>query len=232
MEFLDTGIANFDKLLKTGIPKGSIILLAGPTGSGKTILASQFASNCISRHNLNCIYITFEEHKNTLENNFNNFTWKLNDSQKQKLKIIKYNPYEFTAVTDTLSREIKKQNTDIVIIDSLTGLNLYTTEQKDLKNTLIDLQHILKENNCTAIITSQINPDINSMNRISFEEALSDGVIMMYYKNLNIDLTRGISIWKMRNVEHDCEIYPYKIDTEGIHIHHTSIKKNKMVKYR
>lgn len=225
MDFLKTDIKNFDKLLGGGIPKGHLILLVGPTGSGKTVLASQFASNCISRHKLNCLYITFEEHKNTLEKNFDNFSWKLNDLDKKRLNLIKYNPYEFTAVTDILSRNIKTHNIDLVILDSLTGLNLFLTEQKDIKNTLIDLQQILKENSCTAIITSQIESDSDSMDRLGFEEALADGIIRMYYNHKALKDTRGMGIWKMRNVKHECAIFPYDINQDGINIYNKKIKK-------
>ena len=218
MEFLDTGINNFNRLIKEGIPKGSIILLAGPTGSGKTIFASQFIANCISKYKHNCLYLSFEEHKDSIERNFENFSWKLDSTQKKKLTILKYNPYEFTAVTDILSRHLKKYNIDTVILDSLTGLDLYTTEQKDLKNTLTDIQTILKENNCTAIITSQIQSDSYSMNRLGFEEALADGVMMMYYKNINIKYIRGLSIWKMRGMAHKSETFPYEIGKDGIKI--------------
>ncbi len=225
MEFLNTDIKNFDKLLGGGIPKGHLMLLVGPTGSGKTILASQFTANCISKHKLNCLYLTFEEQKKTLESNFDNFSWKLNDSEKEKLNIIKYNPYEFTAVTDILSTNIKKHNIDLVILDSLTGLSLFLTEQKDIKNTLIDMQQILKENNCTAIITSQIETDSNSMNRLGFEEALVDGVIRMYYNHNSLRDTRAMGIWKIRNVKHECAIFPYEINQEGIKIYNKKIKK-------
>ncbi|MCK5042676.1 MAG: AAA family ATPase [Candidatus Aenigmarchaeota archaeon] len=224
MELINTGIKNLDKILGGGIPKGSLMLLVGPTGSGKSVLSSQFAASCISKYNLKCLYLSFEEHTDTLEKNFDNFTWKLDEPQKKKLKIIKYNPYEFSAVSDILSRTIKKDKIDIVIIDSLTGLELYVTEPKDLKNNLIDIQHILKENGCTAIITSQIPSDSYSMNRLGFEEALSDGVIMMYYKNIKVEHMRGISVWKMRNMKHDSDIYPYTIEKEGIKIHQKSIR--------
>ncbi len=224
MDLLETGIHNLDKILGGGIPKGSLMLLVGPTGSGKSVLSSQFAANCISKYKLKCLYLSFEEHADTLEKNFDNFTWKLDKLQKGNIKIIKYNPYEFSAVSDILSREIKKDKTDIVIIDSLTGLELYVTEPKDLKNNLIDIQHILKENGCTAIITSQIASDSYSMNRLGFEEALSDGVIMMYYKNMKVEHVRGISVWKMRNMKHDSDIHPYTIEKEGIKIHQKSIK--------
>ncbi|MCK4808222.1 MAG: AAA family ATPase [Candidatus Aenigmarchaeota archaeon] len=224
MELLKTGIQNLDKILGGGVPKGSLMLLVGPTGSGKSVLSSQFVASCISNYNLRCLYLSFEEHTDTLEKNFDNFSWKLDKPQKEKLKIIKYNPYEFSAVSDILSRTIKKDNIDIVIIDSLTGLELYVAEPKDLKNNLIDIQHILKENGCTAIITSQIASDSYSMNRLGFEEALSDGVIMMYYKNIKVEHMRGISVWKMRNMKHDSDIYPYTIGKEGIKIHQKSIR--------
>ena len=38
---IETGIANLDALFGGGPPKGSVIVLSGPPGSGKTTLAQQ-----------------------------------------------------------------------------------------------------------------------------------------------------------------------------------------------
>src|SRR4051794_39110336 len=38
---LSTGIPNLDAILEGGIPEGTVTVLAGPPGSGKTILAQQ-----------------------------------------------------------------------------------------------------------------------------------------------------------------------------------------------
>ena len=40
-----TGISNFDDILEGGFPRGSTILVTGASGSGKTILSSQFIFN-------------------------------------------------------------------------------------------------------------------------------------------------------------------------------------------
>jgi len=37
-----TGVKEFDELLDGGFPKGAVVLLAGSSGSGKTIFASQW----------------------------------------------------------------------------------------------------------------------------------------------------------------------------------------------
>src|SRR3990170_2989356 len=60
MEKIRTGIPGFDDLIKDGIEKGSIVLVAGGTGTGKTNFCSQFLHHGAQKGESG-LYITFEE---------------------------------------------------------------------------------------------------------------------------------------------------------------------------
>ncbi len=57
---LSTGVGAIDALMGGGIPEGDSLLLAGPSGSGKSILATQFIAEGL-RHNEPWIVAVFEE---------------------------------------------------------------------------------------------------------------------------------------------------------------------------
>ena len=42
LERISTGVPGLDPLIEGGIPKGSTVMIAGRSGSGKTILCAQF----------------------------------------------------------------------------------------------------------------------------------------------------------------------------------------------
>jgi len=46
-----TGVEGFDGFVEGGFPQGSMILLAGTAGSGKTIFAAQYLYHGMSRFN-------------------------------------------------------------------------------------------------------------------------------------------------------------------------------------
>jgi len=48
-EFLETGVPNLDRILGGGIPRRALVMIIGPPGSGKTILAQQIVFHAASR---------------------------------------------------------------------------------------------------------------------------------------------------------------------------------------
>ena len=56
-----TGIEGFDKLTYGGLPANRSTLVAGSSGSGKTILAAQFLVGGILEHDSPGVFVTFEE---------------------------------------------------------------------------------------------------------------------------------------------------------------------------
>ena len=62
LERISTGVPGLDSLIEGGIPKGSTVLIAGYSGSGKTILCSQFVYDGFTKDE-NGLYISFSESK-------------------------------------------------------------------------------------------------------------------------------------------------------------------------
>ena len=65
LERIPSGIAGFDDLIEGGFKMGSINLLAGSAGSGKTTFSIQFLIEGIKRGEA-AVYITFEEKREKL----------------------------------------------------------------------------------------------------------------------------------------------------------------------
>ncbi len=61
---ISTGVPNLDSLIEGGIPRGFTVMVAGNSGTGKTILGSQFLYNgLISEPTEPCVFISFYESK-------------------------------------------------------------------------------------------------------------------------------------------------------------------------
>jgi circadian clock protein KaiC len=63
LERISTGVPGLDSLIEGGIPKGSTVMIAGKSGSGKTILCAQFIYYGLTNKNENGLYISFSESK-------------------------------------------------------------------------------------------------------------------------------------------------------------------------
>jgi circadian clock protein KaiC len=73
-EYIKTGITGFDKLFTHGIPKGSTVLIAGGTGSGKTNFCLQVLANLASQGK-KCYFMGFEEPEQRLIDQMEDFGW-------------------------------------------------------------------------------------------------------------------------------------------------------------
>ena len=58
---LETGMQGFDLIAKGGLPKGRTTLVSGTAGSAKTVFATQFLAEGITKHDERGVFVTFEE---------------------------------------------------------------------------------------------------------------------------------------------------------------------------
>ena len=72
--YVKTGIPGFDNLFEHGIPKGSTVLIAGGTGSGKTNLCLQLLAYHASQGK-KCYFMGFEESEDRLMEHMRGFGW-------------------------------------------------------------------------------------------------------------------------------------------------------------
>jgi len=90
---MSIGIKKLDPLIGGGIKRNSIILVAGGTGTGKSIFAMQFLVDGIKNYNEPGIYITFEERKNKVYEAMLEFGWDLEKYEKEgKFVFLEYTP--------------------------------------------------------------------------------------------------------------------------------------------
>ncbi len=67
-----------DEMLSEGFWRGTSTLIAGPAGSGKTLLALHF-SFCGAKLGERCVFATFQENPVQLERVLRGFSWSLNE---------------------------------------------------------------------------------------------------------------------------------------------------------
>ncbi|KPV63718.1 MAG: circadian clock protein KaiC [Candidatus Bathyarchaeota archaeon BA2] len=78
-----TGIDGLDYLIEGGFLRGDVILLAGGTGSGKTIFSTQFTYNGATQYGEKGVYATFEENAKTLKRNMLRFGFDLEKLEQE-----------------------------------------------------------------------------------------------------------------------------------------------------
>ncbi|VVB60083.1 Circadian clock protein kinase KaiC [uncultured archaeon] len=215
-----TGIDGLDVLLEGGIPKNHTVLVAGTSGSGKSIFSMQFLLAGAEKGEPG-LYITFEEDEESVLKVLEEFSWNLKKHIKaDKIRIIRYDPYRFQDIMDIISSNIKQMGAKRVVIDSISAIGLYIQDVREIRKTLVDIQSLAKSTGCTALIVTEAPSDNpKRLSRFDVEEFVADGILVLYYTPVANEYTRSIFVWKMRGTSHSKKIHPFKITKDGITIY-------------
>ena len=217
-ERVATGIVALDKVIG-GFKEGSINLVAGNAGSGKTIMAVQFLVEGLKKGE-NGIYITFEEKKEKTFADMLRFGWDLAQYEKQnRFVFIEYTPEQIKKLITEGGGEIEnlvdKTKAKRLVIDSITSFSLLYQDELTKKEAALSFFELIDKWNCTALLTSQmINDECTSIG-LEFEV---DSIILLYHVRSKGTRKRGIEILKMRGTETPEKVFPFKITTQGVEV--------------
>lgn len=211
-----TGIAGLDELISGGIPEGSLTLLTGTCGTGKTLISSQFIYFGMLNGE-NAVYVSFEEAPENIKANAKLFGWNFDGLDKKgKVLFVKYDPYHAEDIVEMLENAIRKVKAKRVVIDSISALGLYVRDIPEIRKIIFGLSSMLHRLGCTTLMISEVPAEQKNLSRFGVEEFVADGVIVLYYTRANSQYSRRITIWKMRSSDHSQKLHPYKITRKGI----------------
>jgi len=242
-EYVKTGVPGFDDLFKHGIPKGSIVLIAGGTGSGKTNFCLQMLAHHAS-NGKKCYFMGFEEPEERLIEHMDDFGWepqKLINSGNLKLKrfltaeIYYYDTKSGSDIQAMMTKEVDPLlmeleplaiaedigfKPDFIILDSLSAISSTFKGKEQSYRFYVErlFRFFEKIGSTTFLITeTQQIPDIFSPTGV--EEFLADGVIVFYnFRKENIRET-AIEVLKMRGEKHQKKIVAMKINDKGVKVY-------------
>ncbi len=228
MERTKTGIQGFDKLVNSGFPKGSSILISGSPGSGKTIFGLEYLYRGVSEFDENGLYVTFEEKRENVFRQAMQFGWNLAALESDRRLFITCIPSDAIdkSTIEFILNTIKENNILRVIIDSLSTLSIITpmlnsyssTGDIAIKRFVYEFIYKLSSSGATTLLISHTsNEGAYSIDGVS--EFLCDGLITIKFQSLGGDFSRVLAIQKMRSVRNDEDIHPLEISDKGIIIH-------------
>ncbi len=219
---IPSGIPNFDRLVEGGFEAGSTNLIVGGSGSGKSILATQFLVSGMDRGE-HCLYVTFEEKKSQFYKNMLEFNWDLASYEKRGLlTFLEYAPEKVRTMLEEgggaiesiiLNKKIKR-----IVIDSITSFELLFQDEFAKREAALSLFKMINNWGCTSLLTleEENSEGIKMASRaLEFE---SDSIILLYFVRCDHHQKRErfIEILKMRGTEHSNNIYPFTMDKRGI----------------
>jgi KaiC/GvpD/RAD55 family RecA-like ATPase len=219
-ERVKTGIPGLDDLIDGGLIPKSLNLLTGTTGTGKTIMASQFIFSGLKDFNQPAVYVSFEEPIENIRENCLEFGWDFAPyEKKEKVVFVRYDPFHVEDIYELIETNVKKLGAERVVIDSVSALGLYVRDVPEIRRMIFNIAFLLRKLSCTTLLVSEVLPMQEALSRFGVEEFVTDGVIVLYYTRVGSQFSRSLTIWKMRNSDHSNKIHPYRITNKGIAIY-------------
>lgn len=199
-----------------GFFRDSIILVSGATGTGKTLMVTEFISDGAS-HGERCLLLAFEESREQLFRNASGWGFNFEElEQEGTLKVICEYP-EAVVLDEHLIKikaSIEAFKPSRVAVDSLSALERVATI-KGFREFVISLTSFIKHQEIVGFFTAT-TPTL--MGGTSVTEAhistITDSIILLRY----VEMRRGITVLKMRGSMHDKDIREFTIDNQGMHI--------------
>lgn len=219
---ISTGLSTLDSLIEGGIPKGTVNLLSGACGTGKTILAMQFLYEGAKKYGEPSVYLSLEENPKDLITNMGILGWDLQELiDKGKLLIVKPEVYSFDSLKRILSDSVDKIHATRLVVDSYSVMLTYFSDSTEIRNGLVALDRHIKKLGCTALIISDIKEGSGTFSTTGVEEFIVDGVIILHlvpHPRQPYESIRTLSIRKMRATLHSLKTYSFDIKKGGVHL--------------
>ncbi len=217
---ITSGNTELDKMCGGGFFRDSIILVSGATGTGKTLMSTNFIAGG-AKNDEKCLLFAFEESRDQLFRNAIGWGVDFERMEKQgSLKVVCQYP-ETSGLEDHLvmmKDVINNFQPNRVAVDSLSALERISTV-RGFREFVIGLTSFIKHHEVAGLYTST-TPTL--LGGTSVTEAhistITDSIILLRYVEVYGEMRRGITVLKMRGSMHDKDIREFKIDGQGMHI--------------
>lgn len=215
-----SGNPELDRMCGGGFFRDSVTLVSGATGTGKTLLVTNFLAGGAAAGE-RALLVGYEESRGQLFRNARGWGVDFEAMEADgRLKVVCIYP-EAQNLPDHLLmiRELVEEfNPDRIAIDSLSALERIAPET-GFREFLISLTSFIKKHEiaglCTATNKSLVGGQSASEQHIS---TLTDSIILLRYIQEGDFMHRGIMVLKMRGSEHDKQIRRFTIDGAGMHL--------------
>lgn len=214
---LKMGVPALDEMLGGGLPRGYSLLVAGPSGSGKSILAATFLAEG-ARNGETGVIAAFEQRPNHSQNPQ---LAELIKSGKVGLVDSRAPDLSIDEIVQLLLGEISRLNATRVVIDSLSGfeLALAPTFRADFRESLSRMVTALTAVGVSVLMTSELEDRYTDLRFSPYGTAfLTDAIIVQRYIEVQSRLLRIMAVVKVRASAHSDQLRQYHIDDNGLQI--------------
>jgi circadian clock protein KaiC len=215
-----SGNSELDGMCGGGFFRDSVILVSGATGTGKTLMTTEFLAGGVKKGE-KCLLFATEESRDQLFRNAMGWGYDFSKLEAAgQLKVICEYPESAGLENHLISMKetMDEFKPNRVALDSLSAMERVASV-KGFREFVIGLTSFIKEMEIAGLFTAT-TPSLTG--GASVTEAhistLTDAIVLLRYVEIYGEMRRGITVLKMRGSMHDKEIREFSIDSSGMHI--------------
>jgi circadian clock protein KaiC len=219
-EPIGSGVPELDELLGGGPVRGTSTLLIGPSGSGKSSLASVYAVAAAARGEQVAIF-AFDETEHTTFARARSLGIDLHRHvEGGRIELRRVDPAELSPgeFADAVCRSVD-DGVRVVIIDSLNGYQQAMPEERLINVHLHELLTYLGTKGvATFLLVAQhglVGQDLEAPTDVSY---LADNVVLFRFFEARGGVRKAISVMKRRTGPHENTIRELMLGSNGVHL--------------
>lgn len=216
---IPTGVRNLDLVLEGGLPRGSLSVLSGPPGSGKTILAQQvcFHNAAATAPVLYCSTLTEPSAKALLYmSQFSFFDRGKIDTTFHMVDLgVILRTDGLAPAVELLMSHVQRVKPGIVVLDSFKAFDDLARSSTELRKFGYEIGVQLMAWEVTSLMLGEWGPADYETNPLF---SIADGMITLSSREVSGEWQRFLQVLKMRGISHSRDPHPFSIGKEGIEV--------------
>ena len=220
MKRISTGIPALDTVLGGGLPTGSLIVIAGSPGTGKTILAQQLCFNTGTLQRKAVYYSTISEPPEKFISNLEGFDFFDRGALVDRIEFINLGEAMqgsddgVSLMMNEIVRKCIEEKPSVIVVDSAKALRDFSGGPS-LRSEIYRLAARVSHTDTTVLFVGEYSSEeIDSAPEFS----LADGLLEMVYESHEPMDRRWLRVRKLRRSQHLSGKHPFLIDSQGIHL--------------
>lgn len=219
MNRLPTGAEGLDVILGGGVPAGSLVIIAGPPGSGKTILAQQICFANASSERRALYFTTWSEPHDKLIRHLEPFAFFDTDALGDRVEFLHLAELMTSdGGIDAVEAEVIRQSFEsrpaVIVIDSSKALH-DVIDPEALRRAIYNLASRVAHSDAVLILVGEYSPEET---RSQPEFAVADGILQLENEARGPVDRRWLRVLKLRGGEISSGQHSFHITGNGIEV--------------